>query len=379
MRILMISPQFHPLVGGYERSAARLSQALACLGHEVTVLAERQSRSWPAEEHLEGFQIHRYPVLHRPGWHTLSGVIALGSFLLRRGRSYQVWHVHQYGTSAAMAAILGGLLRRPVLLKLTSSGPQGIGVVAQGGLLGMARVWALRRIAACAAVSKETAEEAQAFGIPQERIFRLANGVDCSRFSPRPEPAGGDPERRAGTGGTALWVGRLSAEKGLDLLLDAWAIASPQLPAWRLRIVGDGPLMKELAARQGREPMGGTIDFLGHRAEVLDEYLSADLFLLSSYREGLSNTTLEAMACGLPVVATAVSGMEELLQGPEAGVIVPIGDATAMAGALVRLARDPERRHDLGSCARAKVVARYDLPKVAREYEALYRRLAGQS
>ena len=126
LRVLMISPQFRPLVGGYERAAERLSAALAEVGLRVVVIAERRDRAWPAMECIDGYEVRRLSCSYRRHRHAVTSLLSFAGFLLRHGREFDVWHVHQYGFHAALAVALGKVLRRPVVLKLTSSGAMGI-------------------------------------------------------------------------------------------------------------------------------------------------------------------------------------------------------------------------------------------------------------
>lgn len=130
----MLSPQYRPLVGGYERAAERLSAALVTRGHQVTVIAERRDPSWPKAEARDGVSLLRLWCAFKPRLHLLTALPRFAIFLLIRGRSFNVWHVHQYGLHASLAVALGKLLGRPVVLKLTSSGDQGLArTAAKGG------------------------------------------------------------------------------------------------------------------------------------------------------------------------------------------------------------------------------------------------------
>src|SRR6266571_4708787 len=135
LAVLMISPQFRPLVGGYERAAERLSGALAEAGISVVVITERRDHAWPAVECIDGYKVRRLWCVYRRHLHTISSLLAFARFLLRHGREFDVWHVHQYGFHAALAMALGKVLRRPVVFKLTSSAAMGI-ERTMGGIVG---------------------------------------------------------------------------------------------------------------------------------------------------------------------------------------------------------------------------------------------------
>ncbi|HPT50716.1 MAG TPA: glycosyltransferase family 4 protein [Accumulibacter sp.] len=380
MRVLMLSPQYRPLVGGYERAAERLSAALVTRGHRVTVIAERRDPTWPALETLDGVTLRRLWCAFKPRLHLLTSLPRFAIFLLIRGRSFDVWHVHQYGLHSALAVALGKLLGRPVVLKLTSSGDQGLArTAAKGGFAAISSAL-MRRVSAVVALTRETKWEAQAFGIPAERVHQLGNGVDTGLFHRY-----GDNERAQlmnklgiGGGGVVVAVGRLSKEKNPDGLLQAWAIAKQELSAdWRLVVVGDGPMRAELEATVRTQGLGDSVRFVGQQNNI-DQWIgAADIYVSSSHREGLSNTLLEAMAGGLPVVATCVSGVNELVKESGAGLVVDVGDMPRLAEALVRLAGNAKLRDAMGAAGRALIEERYSIGSVAASHEALYASLIG--
>lgn len=375
MKILMLCPQFRPLTGGYERAAERLSVALAARGHAVTVITERREVAWAACEDMDGVTVRRLWCLYRRGLHAMTSQFSFGLWLLLHGRSYAVWHVHQYGVHATLAVLLGKLLRRPVVLKLTSSGVQGVDTALSALRCARWHRWAHRQVAACVAVSDETAQEARVFGIPAQRVHAISNGVATERLRPVSTQTRHQMRQRLsiGDGFVALAVGRLAVEKNPIGMLHAWAMALPHLPAdVQLIWVGDGPLHAEAMACITRLGLSMRVRLVGHSDDVPSWLVSADVFALSSHNEGMANTLLEAMACGLPSVATAVSGTAQLLVQPNAGVVVPVGDMEALADAMIRLAADRDLRAQMGQRARALIEAEYSIDGVASRIERLY-------
>jgi glycosyltransferase involved in cell wall biosynthesis len=183
--------------------------------------------------------------------------------------------------------------------------------------------------------------------VPKEKLAFLPNPM-----LPAPETKGG-----AFTAPTIITVGRLVEQKGIDVLLGAWAKASPQLPGWRLAIAGGGPLEAKLKAQAAALGIETSVDFLGHVADPFPLLASAEFFVLTSRFEGTPNALLEAMAFGLPaVVSDASPGPCELIGAGEdaAGLIVRVEDADATAEAIVRLARDGALRRELGAAARER-------------------------
>lgn len=375
LRILMICPQFRPIVGGYERAAEGLSRALVGRRHAVTVVAERRQHDWPKRETFDGVELRRWWCIYRPGLHTMTSLLGLAIWLLVHGRAFQVWHVHQYGVHATLAVLLGELSGRRVVLKLTSSGPQGLSAAL--GSLPMAAVhrWAHRRVAACIAVSEETTREALDFGIPTARVQEISNGVDVDALQP-PTSQGRESARRSvrmGDGFIVLAVGRLAIEKNPLGLVEAWKKARPALPGdAKLVCVGDGPQRQDVQERIAKLRLTDSVVLAGHAGDVYPWYAAADVFVLSSHNEGMANTLLEAMACALPCVATAVSGTSQLLVKTRAGLVVPTGDMNALAGALVQVASDADARQTMGVRARAAVVGSYSLDVTGAQVEALY-------
>ena len=377
----MISPQFKPIVGGYERACERLAVALAAGGNSVTVCAEQRDKSWPRQEEINSVKICRWWCLYKPKVHVITSLLGLVWFLLCNGRGFNVWHVHQYGMHATFAVATGKILRRPVILKLTNTGPQGLAATLAMARLGALQRWAHRRVSACTAVSAESAAEAVAFGISPRRVVEIPNGIDISCFAPVAseercrlrQALGLDPSRQV-----ALFVGRLAAEKNPLALLRAWTLLKPRLTQpWTLVMVGDGPLRAEVERNVRVLGLEADVLIVGESAQVIHWLGAADLFVLSSLNEGMANTLLEAMACGLPSVATDVSGMDQLVRQPQTGLVVPIDKPEALASALLCLHADPELRQQMGKRAREVVMRRFAISQIAGEHQCLYESLLG--
>lgn len=378
MKILIVSPQFRPIIGGYERAAERLAGALARRGCLVTVLAERRDGSWASSEARDGYEIQRIWCVFRAGLHLLTTVLSHVAWLFRNGRRFDLWYVQQYGTIATVAIVVGRMLGKPTILKLTSSRSQGISNAVAALPFGIMQARAHRCASACIAVSRETVDEARHFGFLEERIVQIPNGVDAVTFQPAEPIEKARIRRQLGLpeGHVALYVGRLSDEKDPLGLLHAWAMArGAMIPGWILVVVGDGPLKEECARTAERLGISGHIILAGARREIQDWYRAADLHVLFSRHEGMSNTTLEAMAAGLPSVVPAVAGMRELVMETGSGLVVDIGDRRAFADAVAALGNDEERRIAMGISARAAVARSFSIDAVADFHLRLYSQL----
>lgn len=382
LQLLMVCPQYPPIVGGYERAAERLSAGLAASGHSVTVIAERRDHSWAANEHAHGVVVRRLWCIYRPRLHMITSLVSFGVFLVSRGRHFDLWHVHQYGMHAALCVGIGKFLGKPVVLKLTSSGDESVGnaVARTRGASIVAAL--LRRVDAVVALTLETAGEAVEFGIRRERVHTLGNGVDPISFRPRSRSERRRLRAELGftASGVVVCVGRLVGAKNPEAMLDAWARIVDGLPeGWKLVYVGDGLLASLLAEKVRAAGLQDSVLLAGQQANVSDWMSASDIYVSASNREGLSNTLLEAMACGLPVVVTRVSGTQEVVENPGAGLAVDIGDVEALARAITVLVNDDSLREQLGRRARTVIEERYSIQAVVRRHERLYERLTDKA
>lgn len=185
-------------------------------------------------------------------------------------------------------------------------------------------------------------------GLPPGIVDVVPNGVDPARFQ-------GSRTRSAHP--TAVWAGVLAPVKRVDLLLDAVA----DVPRLRLVLVGDGPLRSEVERRCAEPDLAGRVELAGWVADPAALFATADLYVLTSDAENCPLALLEAMATGLPVVATAVGGVPEVVRDGVDGLLCPAGDVEAVTGALARLAGDPYLRKLFGAAARERILDRYTL------------------
>ena len=225
----------------------------------------------------------------------------------------------------------------------------------------------------------------QRVGIPAGDVERICNGVDASRFqvpddsAPRPRIPG-CPFQDQGQG---LWlmgtVGRMQAVKAQTDLAQAFIQLIQQQPQLRARVrlvmVGEGPLRAEAQALIDAAGLGDLAWLPGERSDVPDVMRGLDCFVLPSLAEGISNTILEAMGSGLPVVATNVGGNADLVTPGLTGLIVPAADPAALAAALGQMATAPEQARTMGRAGRLAVEQQFSLQAMVGAYEGLYARL----
>ncbi|MBI1799880.1 MAG: glycosyltransferase [Candidatus Eisenbacteria bacterium] len=234
--------------------------------------------------------------------------------------------------------------------------------------------WTTRRSAAVVCVCEAVRDShARRFPGIEDRFVTVMNGIGPAA----PSRSRADVRRELGvseSGLLVLAVGSLTPQKAQHLLIDAIAEVEREQPAVRVAIAGDGVLRGALEQRIRAAALSGAVTLLGPRADVGDLMQAADLFALTSEREGLSVTLLEAMRAGLPAVATRVGGNGEAVADGESGLLVAPGDAGALARAIGGLLSDPERRTAMGREATARWAARFTATRMVAETEALYRR-----
>ena len=211
-------------------------------------------------------------------------------------------------------------------------------------------------------------------GVPPERIRVIPNAVDVERF--RPAAPGERETLRTRLGFPAAGpligcVANLRPVKGHRVLIEAFAAVCARVPDARLALVGEGPLENSLRERARELGVLDRVHFLGLRQDVPDLMRAFDTLVLASHSEGFSNALLEAMASGLPTVATAVGGNPELLADEGLGVLVPASDPVAMAVALGDLLTSPDRCRRLGAAARDRVGERNSPERVLEAWQRL--------
>jgi glycosyltransferase involved in cell wall biosynthesis len=211
-------------------------------------------------------------------------------------------------------------------------------------------------------VSRDNAELACREGMPVRRLVTLLNGVDVESFFPH-GPC---------IDGPALVVARLSPEKDIATLIRAIAAAHAQGKAIRLDIAGDGTCREELRALATSLGLESAVRFLGQQQDVPGLLRAASLFVLPSITEGISLTLLEAMATGLPVVATAVGGNAEVILDGVTGRLVPPGDPQALARAMIDVLERPTESSAMGIMGRQRVVEHFNVRRTIGQYQELY-------
>lgn len=415
IRIYFVTTRFFPQVGGAETRTEKLARQLQAFGEQVTIVTLRHEKHWKQAEVVDGLPITRIGhIYNRQGVLRIGRLghiatdIAMFLTLLRLRRHYDILHASQIGTLAAVTALVGKLTHTPVVVSVPTTGPEkrlqeavlmtdelsltkdelkvdfheavagDISYLTQRDVGGKAMMNILKQSDAWYHIlSHRSSPYLTALGFPAHRMVQIPNGIDTHLFHPDPQqhPDPALPLRQI------ICVSRLHYAKGIDVLLYAWSKMMQAPTEWRthlqprLSIVGEGDIRPQLERLTTALNIQDSVEFLGVRKDIVARLQQAWGFVLPSRWEGMPNALLEAMACGLPCVATRVSGSEDIVKpGVNALMVEPEAPAE-MAQMLRLIIEDTPLALRLGQAARATVEQEYQIEIVAKRCLDLYQML----
>ena len=376
MNLLLINYEYPPIGGGGGNATMFIARALHRLGHRATVLTSAFAEHSGIQDD-GGVSVHRLNVSrHDPERASQREML---SFVLAARRAAPL-----IAASAAIdaAIVFFTLPCGPVALRLFQTMRIPYVVCSQGGdvpgvvpeiawqhwLLTPLRRQVLRSARAIVAVDSGLARLSTIADPFPVKV--IPNGVDSRYYFPRPEPkAGGDPIM-------VLFVGRFHRQKNLPFLLEQLARVHAAAPGgWRLALVGDGeerPRLEECVHRLGLTKITAWHGWLKDKTSLRNLYQQADVVVNPSLYEGLPNVVLEAMACGLPVIASDVPGNNSLVRPGETGFLFTLGDGDALCAALHEIREKPALARTLGQRGRRRVEDDFSWEHVARSYLAFF-------
>ena len=352
MRVVFTTDYYPPHIGGgVEAVVNEVASRLVSDGHHVMVVTLGR-QGWPRSEILDGVYVHRFQSTRLNRVTGIELTVSLESF--RRmtttieGFAPDIVNAHhQFFTTTPAALSAARKLGIPSVLTLHIAGLDDF-----GGWRGAAsRIYETalaRRLVARAdalvAVSQAVAVATELR--PGQAVEVIPNGVDLARFRP------GDP--KTGDHVRFVFVGRLIANKGPDVALEAFRVVNERAANTRLSFVGDGPMLPVLERTVRAHGLEDVVEFLGMRENVAEILRQGHVFVRPSTIEGMPLTILEAMASGLPVIATDVGGVKEIVAHGTTGLVVAPGSAAPVVDAMLEL-MDPQRRHQMGVAALERV------------------------
>jgi len=373
--VMMLVNLYPPLGGGAEHQAERLAMYLAHRNVFSGVLTRKLDHS-PVHEKRDGVQIIRIRELGPGRFRSFSFIFGSVFYMILHAGSFDVLHAHLAFAPAVAASVTGKLLGKRVMIKFGGSGPYGDVQELKNSWRGRLSLSIMRRWADLfVALTEEIEQEMLNAGLPPARIIRMVNGVDTNLFCPSTDKRFAKASLDLADRTVLLFTGRLTAQKALPDLISALKQVSGVLTNIHLLLAGDGEernMLETMAADLG---IRSRLTFLG-RCDSVKPYLdAADIFVLPSLSEGISNSLLEAMASGLPCIATNVGGSFEALAQGRCGVLVSPDNVQQLADAILQLASDEQEMERLGRQARKRAVDHYELAVVGEQYFRLYQKL----
>lgn len=383
LRLALVTRRFWPLVGGAEMAMANLAAEFRRQGHSVRIVTGRWEKHWPLEMVHREVPVTRLPHPRTRGWGTLRYMYALSSWISREKQNLDAVLVSmlKHDAYSAVGALQDSGV--PVILRGEGGGPGGDCAWQQSARFGMRIRSRCQGASAFIAPSDAIAQELREADYAADRIARIDNGV--------PIPSLSNPSTRAAARAAlgeanhdlrlepnaplAVYTGRLHPDKGLLDLVNAWRPIAERWPAARLWLVGEGPQREDLFRRISDIDLKYRICLPGAFDDTEDVLQAADMFVLPSYSEGMSLSLLEAMASGIPAIASDIPGNRALITHEQTGLLVPPRDVPGLSSAMARLLEHPELRSSLGSRARQLVQEKYSLEKMGREHLELIQRL----
>jgi glycosyltransferase involved in cell wall biosynthesis len=347
--------------GGGETQVLGLTLALAAAGHRAELICDPAGRLWERAT-AEGIRCH--PIRIRNAIDLAAGV-KLRAILKRE--HYDVVHFHT-SRAHSMAPFARGFASTLVVTRRMDYRPNRV----------FAPLLFNRAVDGVVAISEGVADSLAAAGVDRQRITVVHSGVDCDRFRPPTARERADARAALGISDAEILVsaiGALEQRKGHRYLIEAIG-ALPAPPAslkLKCFIVGQGSVHKVLQGEIAVIRSLERIKLLGRVDDPRELLWASDIFAMPSLKEGLGVAALEAMASNLPIIASDVGGLREVVEDGRTGIVVPPGNPEKIAAAIRRLAESEALRKQIGAAARVRVVENYSMEKMAARTLALYR------
>jgi glycosyltransferase involved in cell wall biosynthesis len=384
LRLAIVTPRFWPLAGEAETYLLRLADEFRTAGHSVQVATAGWLGGWPRQIVVREIPVVRLRPPPRGGFTTLRYMYALGNWLGQQAGKLDVVLVstlrHEAYTAVGALAASG----LPVIAQAERAGGGGDIAWQRTAAFGSRIARRCQQAAGFIATCRLVAEELRSAGYPESKTMTIPRGVaippPCgatTRDAAREALSAVNHDLAATTQQTvALAIGRFVPESGLVHLVKAWRTVAARHPQARLWIAGDGPQREFLYQLIGDLDLRQRVLLPGVFAESQELLAAADLFLQPATSGGSTLGLAEALACGLPVVASDLPEHREWIEGGETGLLVSAGDPRALGTAIGQLLDAPAQAIALGAAARARMRQSHTLEQSARQYLELFQQLA---
>ncbi len=365
----MVISLFYPQLGGAEQQALMLARHLMNRGVDITVLTRRLPNQ-AAFEFIQGIPVYRsIRTLPQGRFFALTYMVSTFWFFYRQRRNYDIIHCHiLHGFHSVVALAFKRLFKKKVIIKVAATGSISDFVMLKRARFGSFFLkWVVRYADRIITVCSQSREEALQTGVRLAELLQVPNGVDLVRF------ASVSSVQR--TKGKIIFIGRLDSMKGVDVLIRAFKkIIGDGFPA-QLNILGNGPEKDNLIKLAESLGVRESVYFHGEVSGVVKHLQTSSLFVSPSFSEGLSNVILEAMACGLSVVATRVGGTPDLIFDRDNGLLVEPNNVEGLYESIKELLTNPGLAAQLGCEARKTVESRFSIDRIVDKYIRLYQEL----
>jgi L-malate glycosyltransferase len=393
-KVCILTETYYPVIGGGETQARLLADGLASAGFSVIILTRRSDAALAKVERVGPATVYRLPPVGRGQLKKWGLMFSALPKLIALRRQYDLIFVSGFRIVGITAVLASRLLGKACVLKADSQGEMS-GEFFRAGLAKLQmkpeslpfrlflrlRNRILRKADAFVAITNDMVTEFAAAGLSRNKIRLIANSVDTTRFAPVP------PQRKLelrqelnipSDHTVVIYTGRLVSYKGLPLLLEVWRELREQHPHISLLLAGSGGLdihncEAELQAYVATHHLQDTVRFTGG-VENVHEYLQAsDIFVFPTLDDAFPSSVVEAMSCGLPVIATPVGAIGEIISDGQNGLLIQPGNADGLRQALDTLLNDSELARQLGQRARVTAHSCYSSTAVNESYMALFR------
>lgn len=375
-RILMISAYFYPKIGGSEKQLLTLAACLRSRGHTIIVLTQKYSSEVSRFKIINDIIIHRLPIIGKGLCASFSfmGMVAYAIGKLKK--EFDIIHVNLASSHAIIGVIMGAILKKRVIIKLGGGSRYGDLRTSQGTLLGKLKLYFLKKSSAIfIAVSPEIIDELISFGFKKQNIVFISNGVDTNIYQPvqMSEKEKLREARRIPRHAVVfVFSGRLVEGKNIIALLKIWSQLTIKQQNLYLLIIGSGSEKEKIDQNIASLEITDTISVRNFQDDIASYYQCADIFISLSSSEGMSNSVLEAMACGLAVITTNAGGISKVIQDTQEGFIITEYNEKLILEKMTELVNNHELRNTMGKKGAHIMFQKHRIQYIAEQYESVY-------
>ncbi len=392
--VCLLIGTFHPRVGGGETHARLLSHELKALGTPIFVLTRRHESSLPAHDQVDGVEIRRVGPAGFPRFGKYLMIPAAIRALSKARADYDIIYVCGLRVLGIAGVLAGRWFNKRIILRSEACGEWSGGFFFAGAGNSTRKLNPLLRAALALrnrlyrkadrflAISRVIRDEFLDGGLRDSQIVTITNGINFDAFQPA------TAERRAalreefafGDSFVFAYSGKLNRGKGLEMLLRVWRGVATQHPSARLLLIGAGGTQflsceQELRSFVVANSLQNSVIFTGYTNRVADYLSASDAFVFPSESESLGLALIEAMACGLPSLASATGGILDIVTDQEDGRLLPVGDENAWQKAMIELMQAPEMAARWAAAGAASVRKKFAIREIAIQHQHLFRSL----